>query len=157
MKMERHRSAFGATLCGVALLAACTSEVPAPTLTNATVVPEATIAAEPLQAPVYLAINIRTHGGPLPTGQTRGALSLEGKCIVFGVRDQLFTPIWPVGTAYKMSDDHGVIRTPGGQAYQVPSESTLGGGSFAAVESPSLKLALPLPKNCPQATYVVQE
>lgn len=139
------------------MLAACTSEAPAPTPANATAVPEARIAAEPPQVPVYLAINSRTHGGPLPLGQTRGALSLGGGCIVFRVRDQLFTPIWPVGTVYTVSDDHGVIRTPGGQAYQVPSESTLGGGSFAAVDSPSLKLASPLPKNCPQATYVVQE
>ncbi|HEY0012190.1 MAG TPA: hypothetical protein VGB79_04985 [Allosphingosinicella sp.] len=50
----------------------------------------------------FIAVN--TADPVLPLGRTRGFLSAEDGCVTFKVREQTYTPVWPNGLAFRVTE-----------------------------------------------------
>lgn len=98
----------------------------------------------------FIAVN--TVDAVLPLGRTRGLLTFRQGCVVFQVRGQLYTPIWPSGTY--VSEDSRQVHGRAGDAFRLNEEVTLDGASFS-LENERMRLREPLPERCPNATYAV--
>jgi len=95
---------------------------------------------------------VNTVDALLPMGRTRGLLSVEDDCIVFTLRDQRFTPIWPPGT--RLSPNGGQVLGPAGQVFTLGQDATLDGAAFS-LENESMRLEQRIPGRCPRGTYAV--
>jgi hypothetical protein len=101
-----------------------------------------------------LAIN-ELQNGLIPAAPQMGELAIRNNCIVFIMRDQIATPLWPAGTTLGQQSNNLFIKIPGRADLMVPSTASIG-GAFVPLNSANMtKYSKPLPEGCPSATFAV--
>lgn len=102
----------------------------------------------------FIAVN-ELEDGLIPTAPQIGDLAIRSDCLVFRIRKQLATPLWPAGTSLKAVEGSVVVTVPYGESYVVPSQVTLP-GAFVPLNSRNMtKFSKRLANGCPNAVFAI--
>jgi hypothetical protein len=102
----------------------------------------------------FIAVN-ELEGGLIPSAPQIGDLAIKSDCLVFRIREQLATPLWPAGASLKAVEGKLVVMAPYGKSYVVPSRVSLP-GAFVPLNSRNMtKFSKHLANGCPNAVFAI--
>lgn len=105
------------------------------------------------QQPAF-AVNELTNG-LIPGAPQMGELAVRDDCLVFVMRGQATTPLWPSGSTLELRGETLTVNVPGLATFPIPSKVTLG-GAFVPLNSANMtKYSKRLPRRCPGAIFAV--